>query len=233
MTWSAPTDGWWVPLTTGMFAVAITVTSVIPRTSLLRRSGWVLIALSTTVHEGGHALASVVTGGGVRLIKVTRPDAGITYTWAKSRFSSIVTTAAGYAAPPLAGLGAARLISEHHAPMVLGFTVAAALLFLLVSRDLPTLGTVLMIGAGAAAVLYWGQGWLANWVATGEAWLLLLGEIGGLWAIVINRIRSRATEDDAASLAAKTGIPALVWIIVWSVVLVWSTWAAVPLLWEA
>jgi hypothetical protein len=46
---------------------------------------------------------------------------------------------AGYATPPLAGLGAASLLSRGHAPMLLALAVAAMPPILIVTRDLFTL----------------------------------------------------------------------------------------------
>src|SRR5690242_1125294 len=61
-------------------------------------------AFGTLVHEVGHAAAAVLTGGGVYLVNVDSPDSGVTYGWYRSWLSGVLTSAAGYAAPPLAGL---------------------------------------------------------------------------------------------------------------------------------
>jgi hypothetical protein len=206
---------------------------VLPRRTWAHQIAFGLNIFSTTVHEAGHALAGCLTGGGVWVIQVHTPDSGITHTWHYSRASAIAINLAGYATPPLAGLGAASLLSRGHAPMLLALTVAAMLLILIVTRDLLTLLSVLTIGAVAAATLYWGPVWLQLWVAYAETWLLLLGEAAGVWAILHPRIRRGPVSltDDATSLAENTGIPGVVWIVLWTALIGWAVWAGVPLLW--
>lgn len=237
VTWSvtAPTPpaGWWVPAVTGVLAFLVSASAVLPRITWSRRIAFGFNVLSTTVHEAGHALAGCVTGGGVWVIQVHTPDSGVTHTWYPTRLSSIAISMAGYVAPPLAGLGAARLLSRGHAPMVLALTVAAMVLILIVTRDVITLACVVTIGVVAAVTLYWGPVWVQHWVAYTETWLLLLGETSGVWAILHPRIRrdSIAPDDDASDLACETGIPGLVWIAGWAALIGWAVWTAVPLMW--
>ncbi len=235
ITQVTPPVGWWVPAVTGMLAVAASATAVLPRVVRSRRlrTGLNLLnVVSTAAHEAGHALASCLTGGGVWVIRVHTPDSGVTYTWYTSRLSSIVTTLAGYALPPLAGLGAATLLARGHAPMLLALTLAAVLLILVVTRDLITLASVVAIGAVAGLSLYWGPIWLQQWVAYGETWLLLFGEGFGVLAIALNRVRGGFGDqsDDAAHLAQDTHIPGVVWIAGWLGLSGWVLWHGVPML---
>jgi hypothetical protein len=231
-----PPAGWWVPVVTGVFGLAASATAV-PLTALrsrrLRTGLNLLNVVTTTAHEAGHALASCLTGGGVWVIQVHTPDSGVTYGWWPSRLSSIVTSMAGYALPPLAGLGAAVLLARGHAPMLLALTVAAVLLILVVTRDLITLASVVAIGAVAGASLYFGAVWLQQWIAYGETWLLLFGEGFGVLAITLNRVRLgfAGRTDDAANLAQETHIPSVVWLAAWLALSGWVLWNAVPLMW--
>jgi hypothetical protein len=223
--------GWWVPVVTGVLALMVSTTGVLPRSTRVRRAAFLVNALSTTVHEAGHALAAIVTGGGVWVIRVHTPDSGVTSIWYPSQLSSIAISAAGYAAPPLAGLGIAYQLSHGHAPQVLTLTVAVMLLIFVVTRDLVTLACVLTIGAVAFSARYWGPLWLQTWVVYAEAWLLLLGEIAGLWAVLSARIGGYDPDDDAASLAHMTHIPAVLWIAGWATLIGWAVWTAIPMLW--
>lgn len=225
-----PPAGWWVSVATSLFALLVSVSALLPRVSWTRRITFGLNVLSTAVHEGGHALVSCVTGGGVWLVQVFTPDSGVAYTWRRSRLSSVLSALAGYAMPPLAGLGAASLLVRGHAPMVLALTVAAMLLLLVVTRDLITLATVVGIGGVAAGALYWGPVLLQQVVAYAEAWMLLFGEAPGLWAIVANRLRGVAGQDDAESLRGETHVPGVVWIAGWSALIVWCVVTAAPML---
>ncbi|MCA1674515.1 MAG: M50 family metallopeptidase [Actinobacteria bacterium] len=222
ITATNPSPGWWVVVVTGAFALLVAVSS-----SVLYN----INVLGTLVHEAGHAAASVLTGGGVYRIEITGPDTGNTQGWGEPGFSSIATTAAGYATPALAGLGAASLLDRGHAPAVLAVTVALTLLVLLVTRDGVTLVCVLTVGALAFAALYWGAAWLQTWVACAEAWLLLTSEIGSLCGMAMGRFRGNWDPgDDAHNLAVQTSIPALVWIAGWFAVIGWAVWNAARLL---
>jgi len=228
----ASTPGWEVVVLTGTIAALVTGASFV---FLLTGSRSVLAHvnfLGTAVHEAGHAAAACITGGGVYQVEITNADSGMTRYWHRSWLASVLTTAAGYAAPPLAGLGAASLLSTGHTSAVLTITVAAMVLILIVTRDVVTLGVVVGLGVVAFATLYWGPSWLQNWVGYTEAWLLLTSEIGGLGHIVTNRIRGRSPFfDDAESMASKTHIPGVVWIAAWFALICWAVWKGAVLLW--
>ena len=222
----------WVTMMTGVIALLAATSAVTSRASVFRKAMFGFTVLSTIVHEAGHGIASIVTGGGVHFIEIHSPDAGRTWTWYPTWFSSVVTTAAGYAAPPLVGLGFASLLARGKAPMVLALTAVAMALIVIVCRDVVTVASVITVGGLAFAVVRWGSVDVQHWVAFTETWLLLLCEIAGLWAIVKNRLRrSGQVEDDARTLALDTHIPAAVWIAAWAALNFWILWKAVPLLW--
>ncbi|MFD1151793.1 M50 family metallopeptidase [Saccharothrix hoggarensis] len=222
---------WWIPLTTGVIALLVSAAAVLPRVTWPRRVAFAFNVVGTIAHEFGHAAGGVVTGGGVHLIQVHTPHSGIAYTWHYSRFSAFVISAAGYATPPLAGLGAASLLSRGHAPMLLVLTIAAMILILVVTRDLITLAGVVAVGAVAALALYSKIEWLQHWIAYTETWILLFSEVIGIWVLVMRRVRGRIDDDDADGLADITGIPGVVWIAAWAVLIGWALWTAIPLMW--
>ncbi|MFG1641692.1 M50 family metallopeptidase [Amycolatopsis sp. NPDC049252] len=227
---TVPPPGWALVGTTAAIAVvAVMMSFVSGRRNVVYGANF----LGTLFHEGGHALVSILTGGGVRRIAITGAESGGTWQWSPSPFARVLAVAAGYAMPPLAGLGAAALLHRGLAPAVLALTLAAMLFVLLFTRDALTFVVVLVVGAVVFGALRWAPPWLKNGVAYAEAWLLLTSEIGGLRALVRNRFRGgfRGQQDDAAALAGSTGIPALGWIAAWLALIGWAVWRAVPLLW--
>ena len=229
---TVPAPGWEVVAVTGVFAAGVSMATFVSMLTGSRKLLRLANVLGTIFHEGGHAFVSVLTGGGVRRIEVTSADSGSTLHWTPSRLSRIFATAAGYAMPPLAGLAAAALLHRGQAPAVLALTVAVMVLVLLVTRDLLTLAVVLGVAGLAFAVLRWGAGPLQNGLAYAESWLLLTSEIGGLAAIIANRVNHgyRGQSDDAATLAEHTPIPAIAWIAGWFVLIGWALLHAIPLL---
>ena len=224
--------GWDVVVVTAVVAVLIAGLGFVPRSAWWRRALASLHVLSTIVHEVGHAAMSIVTGGGVYIIEVDSPHSGATHSWVRSRLSSVARSLAGYAAPPLAGLGIAALLSHGRAHTALTLTAVLMVLVLIVSRDVVTVGSVLVIGFVAFAAAYWGSAGVQLWVAYTEAWLLLLCEVAGLWVLVRARISGYSGElrDDAKKLAEETHIPGPVWILGWYALNGWALWIAVPLL---
>lgn len=227
-----PAPGWWLVAATGLAAAAVALASV---SALLTGQGRLLTrfnVLGTFVHEGGHALMSVLTGGGVYRLGIDSPESGVTWSWVPSRFSSILTTAAGYAMPSLAGLGAAVQLQRGHVAAVLTLTVVAAGLLLFLSADLLTFAIVAGIGLVAFAALAWAPPWTQTTIAYLEAWLLLTSELSGLAHLAAARWHGEVSEiDDAANLAAKTHIPGVVWIAGWLALIGWALVKAFPLLW--
>ncbi|UOZ06284.1 M50 family metallopeptidase [Amycolatopsis sp. WQ 127309] len=222
-----------VGITALVAVVAVVTAFAVPasgRRSVFYRANF----LGTLFHEGGHALVSVLTGGGVFRIEIDSPESGGTWHWNPSPFARVLATAAGYAMPPLAGLGAAALLHRGLSPAVLLLTLVTMLFILLVTRDMLTFVVVVAVGAVMFGALRWAPPWLKNGIAYAEAWLLLTSEIGGLRALLANRFAGgfRGQEDDAASVAERTGIPSLVWIAAWFALIGWAVWHAFPLLWH-
>ncbi|UOX89875.1 M50 family metallopeptidase [Amycolatopsis sp. FBCC-B4732] len=227
---TVPAPGWTLVATTALFAAAVSATSFALMTTgrrlLLNRVN----VLGTLFHEGGHALVSILTGGGVFRIEITGAESGSTRHWNPSPFAGVLATAAGYAMPPLAGLGAAALLHRGLVPAVLALTAVAMLFILLFTRDVITGLVVVTVGAVVFFALRWAPDWVKNGVAYAEAWLLLTSEVGGLGALVANRVRG-VRGDDASSLAERTGVPGGVWIVAWFVLIGWAVWCAFPMLW--
>ena len=227
-----PAPETWVVVVTGVFAVLVTFSAFIvmyrSRTSLL----WGAHAFSTITHEAGHALAAVITGKGVRHLVITGPGSGSVRPRETFWLSDVITGAAGYAMPPVAGVGAAWLLSRGHAPAVLAITTLLLVALLLVSKDLDTVLFILAVGLLPFTALVWGTAALQNYVAYTEAWLLLTNEIGGLTHLIAVRAK-KPEHNDADHLARRTLIPGSVWIVGWATVIVWGLWAGVPLLFHA
>ncbi|WP_290058238.1 M50 family metallopeptidase [Amycolatopsis solani] len=228
---TVPAPGRGIVATTALLAgVVVLVSLAAPangRRSVLYRANF----LGTLFHEGGHALVSVLAGGKVLRVEVTGAESGGTWQRIPSALAGVLIGAAGYAMPPLAGLGAAALLHRGLVPAVLALTAAAMVFLLVFTRDLLTFAAVAAVGAIAFCALRWAPHWLRDGVAYAEAWLLLTSEIGGLRVLVLNRFRGEAQQDDAAVLAEYTGIPGFVWIAAWFALIGWAVSRAFPLLW--
>ncbi|WP_086844011.1 M50 family metallopeptidase [Amycolatopsis kentuckyensis] len=229
---TVPAPGWGVVALTALFAFAVSLTSVVTppsgRRSLLRNAN----VLGTLFHEGGHALVSLLTGGDVARVAITSAGGGFTRQRHDSALGDVLATAAGYAMPPLAGLGAAVLLDRGHVQAVLVLTLAALAFLLLFARDLLTFVLIVVVGAVVYSALRYAPGWLRVAIAYTEAWLLLTSELDGVRILVVNRRQNgyKAQKDDAAALARRTKMPSPLWIGGWFLLNGWAIWHAAPLL---
>lgn len=214
--------GWGPALGGGIAALLIAASGFRSERTWLRRVVDLPRGLSTIVHESGHALTCFLTGRDVKAIKIGSPDTGATTFSKGSWFSSILVGFAGYAAPPLAGLGVTVLIDGGRARIALILVIVVMALVLTKSRGLLTVAYVLAIGFGAFVVVRWGSTGLQLWMAYVVAWLLLLSEIVGL-----RKFRT----GDGDALAKSTLIPGRVWVLAWLALNGWALWVAVPMLW--
>ncbi|MGW3996555.1 M50 family metallopeptidase [Amycolatopsis sp. NPDC004772] len=229
---TVPAPGWGVVALTALFAFAVSLTSVVTppsgRRSLLRTAN----VLGTLFHEGGHAMVSLLVGGAVSRVAITSPGGGYTRQKHDSALGDVLATAAGYAMPPLAGLGAAVLLHQGRVAAVLVLTLVALLFILLFTRDLRTLVVIVAVGAVVYSALRYAPGWLRIAVAYTEAWLLLTSELDGVRILVVNRQQNgyKTQKDDAAALARRTKMPSPLWIGGWFLLNGWAIWHAAPLL---
>jgi hypothetical protein len=178
--------------------------------------------LSTILHEFGHAVVCFLVGFPVSQIQVNSVDTGVTRFAGKSWLFVIFVGLAGYATPPLAGLGVAALIDDGKSRLALILTIVVLVLVLTVSHDFRTVAYVVTVGFAVFAVVHWGSQELQQWFAYVEAWLLLLCEIVGLSGFKVS---------DGRALFRSTLIPGPVWVLGWLALNGWALWTAMPLLW--
>lgn len=211
---------WWMVLIMAGAGVALSLPG-----SRLRQAN--LVGL--IVHEAGHAAAALITGGRVEIIELADTQSGTTWTRRAAGFPSVATSLAGYAAPPLAGLGVAALLTTGRAPLVIGFGVVLAVLVLLASRDLITIGLVVAFGTTMGLVLWFAAAAVQVWFACGILGLLLTHSAVRVLQLTAEWFRTepgeRPEEDnDALALYDETGVTPYVWFLVWALVIGFCWW---------
>ncbi len=203
----------WVIAVSGAVAVLIVLTA---RTWRLARNS------ITIAHEGGHALASVLSGRRLEGIRLHSDTSGVTYSQGKRTGPAVVLTLlAGYLAPSLLGAGAAWLLAAHHVTAMLWLLLALLAATFLAIRNaygvlavLLTAGAVLAVSLLATAALQAAFGYTA-------AWFLLLGGVRAVLELQGYRRRTRrrgqVSMSDADQLAQVTGVPGGAWVAVFAV----------------
>jgi hypothetical protein len=177
-------------------------------------------AVVTVAHEGGHMVLGALTFRGLKGWRLEdNGNAATTFERGHWSISWIVTGFAGYAMPPLLGLGGARLVAERHPASVLwiGLVLLVATLALATNALAYTVTVLEAVGVGWA--VFAGSLQVQAGVAIGLVWLLL---IGGAYESTVGL--SRAEGSDAAALAALTWIPRIVWHALWAAIGIVCLW---------
>lgn len=180
---------------------------------------WLVYPLKILVvffHELSHGLAAILTGGSIVAIEVNREQGGQCITSGGSRF---LTLSAGYLGSLLFGgtllLGAARSRNDK----AITATLALLLLGVTLLFIRPWFGFGMLFGLGAGGALLLAARFLGK---TGNDWLIqVIGLTSCLYAVldiksdILDRPELRS---DARLLAELTGIPTLIWGLLWLVV---------------
>jgi hypothetical protein len=221
-----PVPSVWVIGMSGTVALLIVVNARI----------WRLARNSITIaHEGGHALASVLSGRRLDGIRLHPDTSGVTYSRGRRTGAGVVlTAAAGYIAPSLLGAGAAWLLAAHHVTAMLWLLLALlAATFLAIRNAYGVMAVLLTVGA-VLAVSWFASAAVQAAFGYAAAWFLLLGGIRAVVELQSQRRRRRrdggVSMSDADQLGRLTGVPGGVWVAVFMLVSVTALVAGTRLL---
>jgi hypothetical protein len=197
---------------------------------------WRLARNSITIaHEGGHALASVLSGRRLDGIRLHPDTSGVTYSRGRRTGAGVVlTAAAGYIAPSLLGAGAAWLLAAHHVTAMLWLLLALlAATFLAIRNAYGVMAVLLTVGA-VLAVSWFASAAVQAAFGYAAAWFLLLGGVRAVVELQSQRRRRRrdggVSTSDADQLGRLTGVPGGVWVAVFMLVSVAALVAGTRLL---
>nr|WP_308170159.1 M50 family metallopeptidase [Acrocarpospora catenulata] len=175
----------------------------------------------TIAHEGGHALAAVLSRRKLRGIRLHSDTSGVTLTRGNPTGPGmIITAAAGYVAPSLVGVGAAWLTSAGYVRVLLWGVLVLLACMLLLIRNMFGVVSLLAVGGAVFAVSWFAQDDVQGFVAYGAAWFLMLGGVRPILELQGKRRRGRAPDSDADQLARLTRIPGAFWVMLFLLVAV-------------
>ena len=168
----------------------------------------------TLVHEGGHGVAATLSGRRLDGIRLHSDTTGLTVSRGRPRGPGMVfTLLAGYLAPSLLGLGAARLLGLGYHVAVLWLMLVALALMLVQIRNWFGLWSVAVSGAAVLGVTWFGSAAVQGVFALLVTSLLLLGAVRAVLELGRSRTRSRSAQaSDADQLARLTHLPGVVWV---------------------
>src|SRR5690348_6689353 len=115
----------------------ILVTGVVALLGVLVRPVWRFTRNFITIaHEGGHALAAVLTGRRLSGIRLHSDTSGLTLSRGRpSGPGMVITGLAGYVTPPLMGVGAAALLAAGRITLLLWISLVLLPAMLVMIRN--------------------------------------------------------------------------------------------------
>jgi len=186
----------------------------------------------TFIHEGGHAIAALVTGNSVQSLSVAMNGSGETYTTQGGMFSQMLVSSAGYIGAMTYGAlllvlirrsVAARLVLVGSALVVFALTMIFGVIKPLVAgtwgslSGLPfTLLAGVLISVGLFAVARFASARVATFLVSFLAVQCVLNALLDLKTVFfLSSPFATTIPTDALNMANATGVPALIWSIIW------------------
>jgi len=193
----------------------------------------------TFIHEGGHALAALVTGNSIQSLSVAMNASGETYTTQGGMLSQMFIASAGYLSSMAFGALllvlirrsiAARVVLAGSALLVFGLTLIFGLIkpiiaggalsgipFTLVAGTLLALGLFALARFASAAV--------ATFFVSFLAVQCVLNALLDLKTVFfLSSPFAPSVQTDAVNMANATGIPALFWTVLWIAIAFGMLW---------
>ena len=167
----------------------------------------------TIVHEGGHAVAAVLTGRRLTGIRLHSDTSGLTLSVGKRDGPGmIVTAAAGYVAPALVGLAGVILLAYDQVTVMLWTAVAVLGLMLVMVRNVYGALSLVLVGGAVLLVSVRADADIQSAFGYGMTWFLLLGSVRPVIEMQRQRRRRPGSNSDADQLGRLTHLPAAMWV---------------------
>ncbi len=195
-------------------ALLVLVTALLALAVVAVRPLWRIARNAVTIaHEGGHALAALLTGRKLRGIRLEFDTSGLTLSAGRPTGPGmILTLMAGYVAPSLVGLAGAWILGGNRITLLLWLAVVLLLLMLINIRNLFGVVSVVVTGAIVLAVSWYATPQVQAAFAYAGVWFLLIGGVRPVRELQKLRRRGRMPDSDADQLGRLTHTGALAWV---------------------
>ena len=198
----------------------------------------------TFIHEGGHAIAALLTGNSVHSLSVAMNASGETSTTPGGFFSQVLVSSAGYLGTMAYGALllmlirraiAARVVLLGSAAFIFLLTLIFGLLKPILSLNslsgIPfTLVAGIFLTVGLVAMAKFASARVAGFFVSFLAVQCVLNALMDLKTVFfLSSPFERYVHTDAANMAQATGIPALIWAVIWITLAFVILWIAMRL----
>lgn len=186
---------------------------------------------ATFIHEGGHVLATIITGNSVQSLTVSPDGSGEVYSMGSGWLSQLFISSAGYLGTTAFGAALLAWIRFGHssrtalyissgivAVLTMFFGILAPIWNLLANVTIGSMFFTLLSGAILAAGLFAVARYAnAKWTNFALAFLAVQCLLNAVFSLIALFVISATTNahSDAVNMAAATGIPSLIWVFIW------------------
>ena len=195
-------------------SAVVLVTAVAALLAVLLRPAWkVMRNFVTIAHEGGHALAALLSGRRLSGIRLHSDTSGLTLSRGRPNGPGMVITGlSGYIAPSLLGLAAAAILGIERITILLWVLLLLLLAMLIMIRNVYGVVSVVVAGAIIFAVSWFADPKIQGAFAYAFAWFMLLGGVRAVFELQQSRFRRQAPNSDADQIARLTRVPAMIYV---------------------
>ena len=198
----------------------------------------------TFIHEGGHAVAALITGNSVRSLSVAMDGSGETYTTQGGIFSQMLIASAGYLGSMAFGAlllvlireaVAARAVLAGSAVVVFGLTLVFGLIEPVVAggtlAGIPfTLAAGIVLSAALLVLARFAGPRVAAFFVSLLAVQCVLNAVLDLKTLfLLSSPFAASAQTDAQNMADATHVPAIVWTVIWIAIAGGILWFALRL----
>jgi len=184
--------------------------------------------MDTMIHEFGHAAATLLLSGQVQYIHLYEDHSGVTLSAVQSGWRIIPVAMSGYMTASLFAvlLFALHRHKQHRLGLAIVTAVALVCLLLFVRNDFGAQWLLGFIGINAVAfIMPIGIVRTAYYLLL--AFLSLVDSVVGAVTITVLAVTSPTAAGDAANLANATGVPAVIWGILFLLFALWCAKRAI------
>lgn len=180
--------------------------------SMVPFAGKFLNVLNTLIHESGHAVMAMLTGGGVMNIKLSADTSGAAQTKSKYWLGKVFTSLAGYPVSALIAWLFFWLIKEKNTTYVY-YIILSLILINLILWVRNTFGIIwlLVMGSVSALIYLYGTTLVKYLFASFCASIVLFQSIFSAITLLIIAVNNPDKAGDAKNLKEFTFIPAIIW----------------------
>lgn len=183
--------------------------------TVLPKVGYGVRVLNTLVHEFGHAVGAIVTSGKVVKIELYRDVSGVAQSMTKGGFSAILTTFIGYPFSSIISLWFVYLIDKGDYELVSNILIGVAVLSLIMwIRNLyGIIWTTLYLIISLVVRIYFNETLFQLYVQLNVGIIYF----EAMYSTLVLAVLYRKGKDvgDATSLRERTGIPVIIWVILY------------------